>query len=810
MNGDQRLELLAPAGSMESLRSAVLAGADAVYVGTKDFNARRSAANFTLAEIAEAVEFAHTFGTKVYVTVNILTHDEELEQVGRLVVALAERDVDALIVQDLGVARLARELVPEIELHASTQMTVHNAEGVRLAERMGFSRVILARELSLQQVRAIHNACPGVGLEVFVHGALCYGYSGQCLLSSLIGGRSGNRGGCAQPCRLPYTLYREERPLTKVGLYLLSPKDLRLIDHLTELQDAGICAVKIEGRLKRPEYVYTVVKLYREALDAGKGFELTQKVEAELLQAFNRGFTHGFLMGERGPALMSSERPDNRGLPIGRVVESASGQVSIKLARELRKGDVLSWRYQNQTITWPVPCHYRAGMLLELSHDRLPAVGDEVTRVVSAAQSEQARLAQREWPARFKLAVQAEVSEGAPLYLRGEDDTGLTAEVVGKQYAETARKRPVTEELICKQLARLGSTPYGLTECSVNITGRPTLSVSEINSCRRKLVQKLTERRLAAFRKYVKPETRLAKIDGLLQKTGPRAATNPLLAVSVASLEEAKAAMQAGADLIYWGVERAGSWQFAQLESALRKWGSKLVLRLPRISSDEQMAASSATIKALVSLGLSSVLIDNLGQLSALQHADLLVGSSTGIPVFNSLSVQELSEYGVSWVTLSLELNAAQIDRLLQSTAAELEAVVHGRILLMINENCVVGASGMPCGELDCCQGAYSLEDRLGLRFPVFTDKYHRSYIYNSQDLALLDQVPFFIARGINRLRVEAAGRGPGYVKLTTSAYRNAIDAALNGCPIDVNYFYQEFLRFSPQGLTKGHFRRGV
>ncbi|MEW5897967.1 MAG: peptidase U32 family protein, partial [Bacillota bacterium] len=342
-------ELLAPAGSWEALVAAVQNGADAVYLGGRSFNARQSAANFDDAELARAIEYAHVRGVKVYVTVNTLVAEEELEQAARFLFFLARAGADAAILQDLGLAALAREVVPELPLHASTQMTVHNSPAVAHLRRLGFQRVILARELHLAEVQRIKEET-GAGVEVFIHGALCVCYSGQCLFSSLVGGRSGNRGRCAQPCRLPYTLVDGHgRPLAdpgRVGEYLLSPRDLNVSRHLPALIQAGVDAFKIEGRLKRPEYVATVVRVYRQLLDRAAAlgpekFFVAPEEAKDLAQIFNREFTAGYLFGRQGKLLMSFRRPNNRGVFLGRVRRRENGWLQVVLEDGLNVGDGL-------------------------------------------------------------------------------------------------------------------------------------------------------------------------------------------------------------------------------------------------------------------------------------------------------------------------------------------------------------------------------------------------------------------------------------------------------------------------------------
>ena len=313
----KKIELLAPAGNLAALKAAVENGADAVYIGGEQFSARQKADNFTAEDMAKGIAYAHERGCKVHVAINTLLRNEEIGSLIDYAYKIYQLGADAVIVQDLGAAHILRETLPQLPLHASTQMAVHNTAGVTFLQNQGFERVVLARETSLENIERIKDNCD-VELEVFVHGALCVAYSGQCLLSSMIGGRSGNRGYCAQPCRMQYQLLDETGKyyLNDKGSYLLSTRDLNMLHHLPELIRSGVVSLKIEGRMKRPEYVATVVRHYRQAIDAyydGTGYD-QKKADEELLQIFNRDFTTGYYFKNQGADLMSYRRPDNRGV----------------------------------------------------------------------------------------------------------------------------------------------------------------------------------------------------------------------------------------------------------------------------------------------------------------------------------------------------------------------------------------------------------------------------------------------------------------------------------------------------------------
>src|SRR5699024_5891901 len=334
---------------MESLFAAVENGADAVYLGGKLFNARQFADNFSLEELKKVVEYAHLRNVKVYITVNILIDNEEVEETLNYVKYLYEIDVDGLIVQDIGLAYAIRKIFPDFNLHASTQMTINNLAGTIFLEELRFKKVVLSRELSLREIKYIKENS-NIPLECFIHGALCISYSGQCLMSSIIGGRSGNRGKCAQPCRMPYTLvnYKDDTIVSEEfsKKYLLSPKDLNTIKDLDKLIDSGISSLKIEGRMKRPEYVATIVSKYRKVLDYGVE-SITKEDRNRMLQIFNRGFTKGYILDDYGKDMISFYSQDNRGIYVGKVKKIDRNNMYLLLSEDIREGDGLEFELEN-------------------------------------------------------------------------------------------------------------------------------------------------------------------------------------------------------------------------------------------------------------------------------------------------------------------------------------------------------------------------------------------------------------------------------------------------------------------------------
>lgn len=520
-DGGIKPEVLAPVGGWEALLAAVENGADAVYLGGKQFSARQSADNFDREEMLRAVEYVHLRGAKLYVTVNTLLDDRELEAGLDYLRFLYEAGADAVILQDLGLTRLARRALPELELHASTQMTAHNAAGVEFLREQGFHRVVLSREVSLDNIRLIGRQSPAE-LEVFIHGALCVCYSGQCLMSSLIGGRSGNRGRCAQPCRLQYTLVDEKgQSLGDEGLgnHLLSPRDLNSIEFLPDLVRAGICSFKIEGRMKRPEYVATVTRVYREALDRclanPENYQVTEEELHDLRQIFNRDFTPGYFFGNPGRDLMSYKRPNNRGLKLGRVsgYDPRQGTAELLLEDKLRVEDGLEvWVTQGGRQGLTVHRMTVAGKPVESAGPGEKAVlevpvrmsvGDRVFKTLDAELMERARKS-FEAPKhgrKIPLTVRVEARLGKPLEVVLIDSQGNRGNGQTAFLAEPARTRALTPEAVLKQVDRMGNTPWMVGNFEAVLDDNIMVPVSEINEARRMAVEKLEQARLVQYRR---------------------------------------------------------------------------------------------------------------------------------------------------------------------------------------------------------------------------------------------------------------------------------------------------------------------
>ncbi|MBO8138636.1 MAG: DUF3656 domain-containing protein [Desulfotomaculum sp.] len=841
----QKPELLAPAGSWEAMVAAVQNGADAVYLGGQSFNARQSAANFDNQQLAQAVEYCHVRGVKVYVTVNILIADEEINDVLDFLRYLHNIGVDAVILQDLGLAHLASQVLPELPLHASTQVTVHNIPGVQLLQKSGFKRIVLARELDYKSIKKIKEET-GADLEVFVHGALCVCYSGQCLMSSMIGGRSGNRGRCAQPCRLEYQLVDRYygKPLTdpgKTGEYLLSPRDLNLSEYIPQLIEAGVNSFKVEGRMKRPEYVATVIRVYREIINQylAKGkIEVTPAQARELEQIFNRDFTTGYFFGNPGRDLMSFKRPNNRGVFLGRVkrFKKGSNLVELYLQEPLRVGDGIEiWVSKGgrkgvevsriihkdkqvkeapggSSVWVPIPGRVNPGDRVFKTHDA------ELIR--RAKESYTSSREKRKIPVKF--FVRAEV--GKPLCIKIVDPEGLTAEVQSEEEGQEAEKRPLTREYLQSQLERLGNTPFSLAGLECDIVGKVIFPVRVINELRRQALNELERKRVQNMSRSILVEKEfrqrlqkaLPEVENKQKKTG-----KPKLAVNVTRFSTLQAAVEAGADIIYFGGESYRSQKPITLEDIKKaaelcsRQGAEFILSSPRIMQDRELAQFSKFLEKSLSQ-VQGVLVANLGLLEKLAaRGDVNLTADFTINIFNRVSAIKMRELGVRRVTLSPELNMAQIKEFVSHSPVPAETLVHGALPLMVTEYCAVGSilggfsSKKKCSA-PCTKHSCALKDRKGVIFPLETDQYCHQHIFNSRELCLLEDVGKLADAGVAVLRIDARIMDAGQVKSVVEAYRKVLGIyPFEGWEEEAVLLKDKLEKYS-MGFTKGHYYRGV
>ena len=857
-------ELLAPAGSTDAFRAAIAAGADAVYLSGKRFGARRFAQNFSEEEIAESIAYAHARGVRVYVTVNTLVHDRELPDALAYLVRLYAAGVDAVLVQDTGLAALAREIVPGLVLHASTQLTIHNAEGVRWAHAMGFSRVVLARELPLTEVDAIARATAGtgIGLEVFAHGALCYSYSGQCLLSSVIGGRSGNRGMCAQPCRKPYALVtakatdRYGRPVDPKdqpvpGPYLLSPKDLCTYRDIPTLVHSPVAALKIEGRMKSPEYVAIVVATYRRALDAAAAgtFAPDEREIRNLSLAFSRGFTRGYLFGDKKGNLMARDRPDNRGVLIGTVTrdDRAGRHAIVRPDRPvtLRPGDGLlfslpgfpegEWGFSLNT----VPAETPEGITLAVP--RPAEKGMQVFLTFSVDLAAHARqIVKKEDPVlRHPIPADLVATVGpegvltlsGTLYPPGKEPVPVPA--AGELRLEPAKTRPLAREQLAASLEKTGGTQFVTQNLSLGYDGTRFAPVGELNRVRREFFGRAEAALVAASlpgKSAIEAATgRLHTwTEGLEDCASPiRAGRTPGIILWADSPATVEAGARAGAGTICYEpcVNVADADLTAAIGAALEYCmarNTRLVWKLPRITRDDEIACVRSALPRLYAAGLTACMVGNPGTARAVAETvpGMELAGSIGLNVFNAETARVLARLPFTLLTLSPELSLGEITILARNVQAggqgpALAVFIQGNLEAMVTEDCLLSPADRCSRESGRCSGSawYGIRDGTGHLLPIRADSACRGHIFNAAETCLVGAVPDLVRNGIEGFVIDARGRTAAYAEEMIALYKEALGAAAQGAAQDRSRYAalkERARKISLGGITAGHYTRGL
>lgn len=697
-------ELLCPAGSREGAMAALCAGADALYLGASAFGARVNA-GFSEDELKEVLEWCHLRGRRVYVTVNTLIKENELKDVRQTLQMLQRLKVDAVLVQDLGVLRLIKEEMPDLCVHASTQMAVHNASGARLLQKLGVSRVVLARECTIEEIRRVADT--GIETEVFVHGAQCVSVSGQCRFSGLIGGRSGNRGRCAQPCRMRYDWQGENKAW-------LSPKDICLRDRLKELAEAGVSTLKIEGRLKRPEYTAVVTRSYREALDALREGRFRKADEAEkerLTQVFSRGFFEGYAFEDRDAAMMQPERVASMGVPVGSVMQcNRRGGVflaEMKAEKRINNGDGLQLRgHQEQDIIYSGPEVPRGGKAVLRLHGPVPA-GTAVVRIDDESLLQNARDSWQKKNALpgvpFDAVLTAKPGEAACLRVTSG---GILVEVTG-EVVQLATGAPLNEEKLCRALAKTAETGFELNTASL-VGENAFLAASELNSLRRNALEQLRERLLEAYEPPKGTTAEAVSVTTEMPKNG--------LWVQTTHAEWVRELTEKGADGVLWQPQ---NWTEPAFSQALSLLPRETVVVLPVQMTEESLQFALETLRR----GGFRICVSSPGQLT--QEGAVMSGE--GIPVWNSEASEMVRHLGCGLQILPRELNGAEIDEMRRQTQAQLLLPVFGRARLMYLNHCpartVLGLQGdrstcRLCDKGKGCRGQ-TLTDRTGKRFPL-------------------------------------------------------------------------------------------
>ena len=780
------MELLSPAGNREALTAAVSCGADAVYLGYTAFGARSYAGNFDDQQLKEAVEYAHERGKKIFVTVNTLVKQCETDDLCDVLELLCHTGVDAAIVQDLGVARMARARFPELTLHASTQMTVNNAQGAKLLGDLGFSRVVPARECSLAELKKMADT--GVEIEAFAHGALCVAVSGQCLFSSMIGGRSGNRGRCAQPCRLPYKLD------DGTSGYLLSTRDLMLIDKLPQMRDAGVYSFKLEGRMKRPEYVGVITRAYREALDAAEAhvpYHPSEKTIYDLKQVFNRGgFTEGYVMNRSNAALMSWERPNHWGIRVGRIMSARGPLAKVLLDENLNDGDGLQVRGKEEIeLTYSGNNTNRGEEATVRIASGKYQPGDPVYRLTDAAQMAQIREIMAKEQVSIPLYAVLTAMPGELPSLTLSDEDGHCISVTGDQSVQKAQQRALDHDTAWKQLSKTGGTPYALKDLKLHSEGA-FMTAGMLNALRRDALEAMKAERIRIIRRDAKPDAAPVQMP----------AQQRLLIAQSENLRDMQVLIDCGADVFAWEPQvytpEAIESQLDQVPDACP------VLVLPFVISSEELSDVHDLVCRRADR-FSGVMANNIGQFGLRWPVPVMGGQ--GLNVMNGECSAFYTAQGAKRLTASCELSYKEL-RELQACGGNYEIEVYGRTQLMLLSHCPRRTAAgdhkqdafcNACAASGGCPQVYT--DRKGYRFPARRQKMAHGCVvrlYNSMPTDMARSSKKLFDAGLS-LRVTFTDEPLERQKAIVSSYRSVIDCGIATHDI-------------ASGITSGHLARGV
>jgi len=800
-------ELLAPAGDWDCVRAAIENGADAVYFGLDTgFNARARATNFAVDDLPRLMGTLHRRGLKGYATLNTLVFSDELPQFKQVIVAVAEAGVDAVLVQDVGAARLIKAICPDLPLHASTQMTLTSAESIRLAEELGMERVVVARELSIDEIVAIRRQT-SMPLEVFVHGALCVAYSGQCLTSESLGGRSANRGQCAQACRLPYDLVCDGKDVDLGSQkYLLSPQDLAAYALAPELIAAGISSFKIEGRLKTPEYVANITKHYRTAIDhatAALPVDLSPRDVEEMELSFSRGFSPGWLQGCDHKMLVPATSSAKRGVKLGTVVAVRRDRVVVDLVAGVKRGDGLAFDC-GQPVDDP-----EGGRVYEVFLN-----GVSLTESVASGQVELAfghgaidfaavQVGQTVWKTddphltarlrktfdsadprrRTPIDLHVTAVTGEPVRIEAMVAGGGRCLVESDEPTAAATKHAITSEALQTQLSRMGGTPFELRSLTAEIKGGPMVPHSVLGKLRHALVARLEEAVVALPQRRIDRDPLAGRPTSLQAHAdiGKRKAEPAALHVLVRSLEQLRTVLELGERSVY--ADFADIRDYREAVELAHARAATIQLATPRIQKPDEMGIFRLMVKA----GPDGVLVRNFGGLRFFHEQGLPIVGDFSLNVTNELTAAFFMEQGLARVTASYDLNREQLLALVAATPPEwLEVVIHQHMPMFHMEHCVFcavlspGTNKTNCGR-PCDDHVVRLRDRIGVEHLLTADVGCRNTLFNAVPQSAAEAVPPLLGRGVGHFRVELLDEDGDAIGDIIRGYRDLLAGRVTG-----------------------------
>ncbi|MDR3233901.1 MAG: U32 family peptidase [Planctomycetaceae bacterium] len=750
-------ELLAPAGSEQGLRAAVESGADAVYFGLAppdNFNARNRSGGFPLENLADVFRTLHKQGVRGYITLNTLIHYGELCQIETILEKIADADADAVIVQDLGVAKLAQAVCSDLPIHASTQMSLTSAASIEKVRELGIKRAVLPRELSLKEIQSIRKETD-IELECFIHGALCISFSGQCYASLCLGGRSANRGCCAQPCRLQYELRRAGTDAAfGAARQLFSPFDFSALPLLNELTATGIDALKIEGRLKPPEYVAEVTKIYRDALNTHTE---NAAVEQTRFASFSRGFSTGWLEGVRPHKLVSGNVKSHRGTPLAAVIEVRRDAAVVQLSAAVRRGDGVLFENTHE------PEHSQGGRVYEIIRRResvkeaesgarvlltfannsidaqFVAEGQSVWKTDDPRSEREIRkqLESPQTQRRVPLYLAVKAVAGAPIEITAVSPTGLSVCLTGDAPLEVARQHPLTETVLREQLDRFGNTIYAIGTLTAVIEGKPMLPLSLLGQLRRQLLERLNTFEVPLQERIVTKnalEILRTKIQGAEIQPLPVETRKQITHILYRHLPSALVSLPKhfdGGCRSFYG-EFCSKEEYKTFAEAIQNAGAEFVAVLPRILKPGE----SKLLHRLAELQPDAVLARNIEELVFFRNKDIPVIADFSFNVINDLSFRQLLDWGAERITLGFDMNEKQTEYLLRYIPARrIEQIVSGRFPLFTMEHCLWRANFLSenetCNKM-CRSVPLDIKDRRGAVHTVRSDYFCRNIIERS------------------------------------------------------------------------------
>lgn len=763
------VELLSPVGDFECLKAAVQNGADAVYFGANLFSARAFASNFDLEMLEKAINYAKTRNVKTNLTLNTLIKNDEFQSAIDLATKAYEFGIDAIIVQDLGLALKLIKMFPKLHIHGSTQMTVHNLEGAKQLEKMGFKRAVLSRELSKKE---IENICKNtnIEIEVFVHGALCISYSGQCLFSSIIGGRSGNRGKCAQPCRLSYELLEDENVLEKG--HLLSPKDLYGLEDLPDLVNAGVKCLKIEGRMKTPEYVATVTRIYRKYLDlAEKGeiYQVDEQDKKDLMQVFNRGgFSKGHLENEPNTSLIYKQKPNNMGIPLGKILNfnQNKGHITFKTSDTVKVGDKISIEGKNKesnTYTISELMINDKNVKIANKNDKIKIgrmkgkifVGDNIYKISDKDLTKNALESLEKENKKRKLKAILNVKENEPVSMKIiDEEENITVQMTSNMMPQKAINTPITEERLKEQISKTVSTPFIFENIEIDLgEGLYIPSISKINELRRETLSQYEDKLINSFKRQVEKKEQINFEIDTSNIVLKKKKVSLLLNILNNALDYTKIE---NIDKIYIPLKYFLNTKYqGKVKEITNKFNTYIYM--PIVLRENYQKQFLTNIENILNVyQIKGFVISNIGNFELIKKYSNTYEIITNytMNVFNNVSIENLD---ANVVTLSPELNKKDLLNIVQvlqkeKSKIQTELIVYGKTPLMNTNYCLLGRTNKcykECERKCMLNKRYELRDRLGLEFRIIPDNIETvTTIYNAKTTSIeCKDIPIDIAR---------------------------------------------------------------